>query len=537
MNATFPSDFPLLSLIAGEEFLSRLSELSHADVLSLVEELAGKGSLPAHAPALAKVDVLKAAVARSSLAQEPADALVSRWRPNPTLDWTELAWEVVAWLNLPPSERPESPRKGRELAVAWRHPLTGEVHVEPATPELLFALEVAAEGLTVEEAAGRAGLRVGLAERLMRRAARRGAVLPPASRLRRELDGWPIPDHAPEAFLVATDFTVQWHITQACDLHCAHCYDRSPRKRVRLEQALYVLDELERFCARRHVGGHVCLTGGNPLLHPDFFAIYEEAAQRGFGLSILGNPCDDEALERLCSIRPPAYYQVSLEGLREHNDAIRGRGHFDRVLVFLDQLRAHGIDSAVMLTVTRHNADEVVPLARLLAGRTDRFTFNRLSLVGEGAALAAIDKLRWQHLVAEWVDLAEEYDHIGFKDDLINVELYRRGKPLFGGCTGYGCGAAFNFIALLSDGTAHACRKFPSPIGNVYEHGLEGVYDGRAARRYRRGPTACDGCKLAHVCRGCMAASYGVVRDVFVDRDPWCTFEGAPPIDRVARPA
>ena len=31
----------------------------------------------------------------------------------------------------------------------------------------------------------------------------------------------------------------------------------------------------------------------------------------------------------------------------------------------------------------------------------------------------------------------------------------------FGGCTGFGCGAAFNFMAVLPDGEVHACRKVP----------------------------------------------------------------------------
>ncbi|NDY43751.1 hypothetical protein G3N55_13020, partial [Dissulfurirhabdus thermomarina] len=41
-----------------------------------------------------------------------------------------------------------------------------------------------------------------------------------------------------------------------------------------------------------------------------------------------------------------------------------------------------------------------------------------------------------------------------FKDNLLNALLHREGLPLSDGCTGYGCGAAFNFIALLPDGEA-----------------------------------------------------------------------------------
>jgi hypothetical protein len=46
----------------------------------------------------------------------------------------------------------------------------------------------------------------------------------------------------------------------------------------------------------------------------------------------------------------------------------------------------------VMLTLTRDNLDQVLPLAELLRDRADFFTFNRLSTVGEGASLQMPEK-------------------------------------------------------------------------------------------------------------------------------------------------
>ena len=111
---------------------------------------------------------------------------------------------------------------------------------------------------------------------------------------------------------------------------------------------------------------------------------------------------------------------------------------------------------------------------------------------------------------------------LGLKDGLLNLRLKQRGHRLFGGCTGFGCGAAFNFVALLPDGEVHACRKFPSRLGNVVEDGFEAVYASRAARQYRRGPAACRGCGLRRVCGGCMAVVHGQGGRVHHDRDPQC---------------
>jgi radical SAM protein with 4Fe4S-binding SPASM domain len=111
---------------------------------------------------------------------------------------------------------------------------------------------------------------------------------------------------------------------------------------------------------------------------------------------------------------------------------------------------------------------------------------------------------------------------MGLKDNLINIIRSEKNMPPFGGCTGYGCGAAFNFVALLPDGEVHACRKFPSLIGNMLQNSLTDIYHSRLARRYRDGSRACRDCNLNIVCRGCLASTYSQGLDVFKDKDPFC---------------
>ena len=148
-----------------------------------------------------------------------------------------------------------------------------------------------------------------------------------------------------------------------------------------LDSAIALLDDLRQFCRRRYISGHVSFTGGNPLMHPHFFDLYRAASERGFTVSILGNPSPREAIEKIVAVELPYLFQVSLEGLEEHNDMIRGQGHFRRVMDFLPLLREYGISSMVMLTLTEANIDQVLPLAEKLEGVADDFTFNRLALV------------------------------------------------------------------------------------------------------------------------------------------------------------
>jgi radical SAM protein with 4Fe4S-binding SPASM domain len=112
-----------------------------------------------------------------------------------------------------------------------------------------------------------------------------------------------------------------------------------------------------------------------------------------------------------------------------------------------------------------------------------------------------------------------------FKDNLFNIVRYHYGRPFLRGCTGFGCGAAFNFVALLPDGEVHACRKFPSSIGNILESGFQAIYDSPQAKRYRRGCDECRPCAVREVCGGCLAVSWGLGNDVFRQRDPHCFME------------
>jgi selenobiotic family peptide radical SAM maturase len=317
-------------------------------------------------------------------------------------------------------------------------------------------------------------------------------------------------------------FTLQWHLTNACDLHCSHCYDRSKRAVLGLDEAEKALDGFTAFCDRHRVSGQVCLTGGNPFLYPGFASLYGKIASAGHAISILGNPVSRQQIAEISAIRRPIYYQASLEGLPEYNDRIRGAGNFERVLGFLRVLREFRIRAHVMLTLTRDNLDQVIPLGGRLRGLADRFTFNRLSQVGEGAEMDLPSREEYVSFLKDYIVASRSNPILGFKDNLFNIFRHHYGRPLLRGCTGFGCGAAFNFVALLPDGEVHACRKFPSPIGNIRDSSLRAIYDSGEAKRYRQGCGDCRGCPVRSVCGGCLAVSHGHGLDVFSERDPHC---------------
>ncbi len=403
----------------------------------------------------------------------------------------------------------------------YRRPGSDTIKVEELSSHDLLALKLVSEEIDSATAAEEGGVTRGAIDDIIWAAINRGLIQGPPSKIVRE-PGFPrglVAD--PEPFMAPT-FTLQWHITQTCDLHCLHCYDRSDRRTLPLEEAIQILDDLYDFCRNHHVFAQVTFTGGNPLMYPHFNEIYKEAADRGCIIGILGNPAPRMRIEELVAMQKPAFYQVSLEGLRHHNDFMRGEGHFDRVMQFLPVLAELDVYSMVMLTLTRDNKDQVLDLAKYLTGRVDQFTFNRLAMVGEGADLVSVDPSGYAEFLENYIEASKAHPHMSLKDNLFNLLLHGRGVPLTGGCTDSGCGAAFNFVALLPDGEVHACRKFPSPIGNIHQHRLEDIYQGDVAKRYRGGSSACRGCEIRPVCGGCLAVAHGFGRDIFTDLDPYC---------------
>jgi selenobiotic family peptide radical SAM maturase len=443
---------------------------------------------------------------------------VSGYEINPTLNVLKVSWK-----NLPSLIKGESqsvPEPSDEFVLIWLDPETGQIEIKEASDGDLLALKLIIEDISPEEAAAGGNSAIGIPDTAIASAVESGIILSPKSKIRR--DPQVFGGNIDEEFLSADVFTLQWHITQACDLHCKHCYDRSDRSPLSFKEGIRILDDFRRFCTSRYVSGHVSFSGGNPFLHPDFKELYRAASERGLGIAILGNPVPAKKIEELLDIQEPSYFQVSLEGLPDHNDIIRGKGHFQRTLEFLKILKGLEIYSMVMLTLTKDNMDQVIQLAEMLSGVADTFNFNRLSMVGEGANLQSPHKEDYKRFLEEYLKAAEDNPIMGLKDNLINIIRHKKGIEPFGGCTGFGCGAAFNFVTLLPDGEVHACRKLPSLIGNINDNTIEEIYESEIARNYRSRPASCRSCNIRALCGGCLAVTYSHGLDIFKDRDPHC---------------
>jgi heme d1 biosynthesis radical SAM protein NirJ len=179
---------------------------------------------------------------------------------------------------------------------------------------------------------------------------------------------------------------VIWNLIRRCNLTCQHCYalsaDHDYAGELSTGEVFTVMDDLKAF--RVPV---LILSGGEPLLRPDLFAIAARAKAMHFyvGLSTNGTLIDSGAAERVAATGFD-YVGISLDGLRDTHDKFRRLvGAFDRSLAAVRLLRARGVKVGLRFTMTALNAHDLPPMLRLMRDeQVDKFYFSHLNYAGRG---------------------------------------------------------------------------------------------------------------------------------------------------------
>ena len=101
-------------------------------------------------------------------------------------------------------------------------------------------------------------------------------------------------------------FAFQWHITDECDQRCRHCYIFSEDNQICLKQMRYeemetVLSSCMDLCERLGRTPYFYITGGDPILHKDFWRLCGLLEKNHITFGILGNPfhLTDDVCKRL----------------------------------------------------------------------------------------------------------------------------------------------------------------------------------------------------------------------------------------------
>lgn len=350
-------------------------------------------------------------------------------------------------------------------------------------------------------------------------------------------------------------FAFQWHITDACDQRCKHCYifsghNQKPLNVMPLEDLRKVFANCEDFCERFGRAPYFHITGGDPLLHPDFWALADMLKAKGYPFGILGNPfhLSPEVCRRLKEAGCRKY-QLSLDGLRETHDWFRKPGSFDATLAAIPLLQAAGIHAIIMTTVSGRNVREIPELVRtVVEHNADVFAFARYCATPEEPLENTLSPADYRELLVTCDRLFRSYEaqhcntYFARKDHLWTLLDYEEGRftlpsnaqpgKIYGGCN---CGNAH--LTILPSGEVYACRRFESPIGNALRDSLVDLWTAPRMEAFRDYPrfSKCSKCELLPYCRGCPAVAFGATGS-FYGPDPQCWKEIPPEDSGAPRP-
>jgi MoaA/NifB/PqqE/SkfB family radical SAM enzyme len=217
----------------------------------------------------------------------------------------------------------------------------------------------------------------------------------------------------PASEALAAPLYVAWQITNECNLACLHCIEESgPGKRfadeLSREEALRVVDEL-----MDNGVPYLSFSGGEPMLHPDFFEMVARVTSRGAQLKIEtnGHYLTPENSARLKELGVKAV-QVSLDGASAATfGRMRVRGEFDRTVDGIRNLVAAGVPVEINFSPASfniHEASRIVDLAFELGAAS--FYSGRTMFTGNAVKA-------WRHLAVSDEDYALYFATLAAKRD------------------------------------------------------------------------------------------------------------------------
>ncbi len=352
------------------------------------------------------------------------------------------------------------------------------------------------------------------------------------------------PSHAPSLRLVF------WELTAQCNLHCRHCRGEAQKQpdsgELNTQELLQTAGDI------RAAGDPILiLTGGEPLMHPDFFTVAETCTKlfSRVALATNGTLIDDATAKRIVASGIKRV-SVSIDGAAAAaHDRFRGQtGSFAAALRGYDALHRAGMSLQINVTVARHNDSQLEDLLQLALTRgADAFHLFMLVPVGCGAEIDTHERLaperveqalRWLHQRSTELDgklhikatCAPQYYRIMHQMSRNTGTAAPTGAHGMHAVT-RGCLAGSSVCFVSRHGYVQPCGYLPLQVGNVRSQAFADIWRGAPVFQELRDPGllkgTCGICRFKRLCQGCRARAYAETGD-YLWADPDCSYPLSP---------
>lgn len=296
--------------------------------------------------------------------------------------------------------------------------------------------------------------------------------------------------------------SVQIQLTDRCNLRCEFCYNSLVHKEAELsfDEVCDILDQI------RALGTlYVCLTGGEPTLHPRFFDICREIKARGFALEMITNGtlmCEAH-YDFLAEVKP-RYVAISVHGMNadSHERLTRTPESFARTMHSIKNLHERGVKVEIRVPVTRYNQSEVEELVAFADGlginyRIDCNISHREDFDDSSSGPRMdTDGIR-EFRVLDWMRRLKKSGPVDLTGNLVEQI---DGNHL--------CAAGNTYAYIDSVGVLHPCPSYQRPIGSLRKASFAELWHGNDFLQKLRAMTygkvtGCQGCEDKPFCSFC----------------------------------
>lgn len=268
----------------------------------------------------------------------------------------------------------------------------------------------------------------------------------------------------------------QIEITSRCNERCVHCYIPHEYKTSNMEPELYyrVLDELEEMQVI-----NVTLSGGEPMVHPEFLSFLKAAKAKDFNVGVLSNLTllTDEIVDVLKEGNP-SFVQVSLYSLNpDHHDAITTiTGSFEKTRCAILKLIDNNVPVQISCPVTKINKGDYIDVAKWAAEHRIRATTDYSIMAKYNHDISNLDyrltPLECREVMVKMIESDKEYQsEILASNYEAEVErLVNNGDQPF-------CGIGISTCCMVANGDVFPCAGWQSMnCGNLYENTLQYIW-------------------------------------------------------------
>lgn len=298
-----------------------------------------------------------------------------------------------------------------------------------------------------------------------------------------------------------------------CNMNCDMCYVRLSRKEMnRIGKLRSAKEWLSLGKEMKNAGViFLLLTGGEPLLHPEFREIYLGLKALGMIISINSNgTLIDEDWAAFFEENPPRRINITLYGTdtNTYEQLCHYPGGYERTINGIQLLKKHGIDIRIGCSITQKNIQNLDAFFQIrdeldLYGIADSYMVpsfrereqsrvREVRLSPEQAAACRVKTLRYIIGKERWPSyvstLLWEAEHLVPSD-----------SP--GGMICYAGNCSFS-ISWLGD--MHPCVTMKNPSANVFDIGFEAAWNHLISETETiRVSAQCSRCKYRIFCQSC----------------------------------